>query len=62
MIVLKFNRYFIPIQEDKKSQVPKHDMIGLINTEHPAYKNGRILPTNGKTFQFNNQYKYGRSS
>ena len=62
MIVLKFNRYVIPIQEDKKSQVPKHDMIGLINTEHPTYKNGRILPTNGKTFQFNNQYKYGRSS
>ena len=38
MIVLKFNRYFIPIQEDKKSQVPKHDMIGLINTERPAFK------------------------
>jgi hypothetical protein len=62
MIVLKFNRYFIPIQEDKKSQVPKHDMIGLINTERPAFKTRRFLSTNGKTFQFNNQYKYGRSS
>jgi len=57
MIVLKFNRYVIPIQEDKKSQVPKHDMIGLINTERPAYKSGRILPTNGMTFQISNQYK-----
>jgi len=42
--------------------VHKHDMIGLINTEPPAFKIRRILPTNGKTFQFNNKYKYGRSS